>query len=102
MRSASGLMNALALMPPAVKSLRLVRLISAVERRLVPDDGVPVVTNLGISSDLRVEIPRASNPVLRYGHPRAYRGERGGLYLARHLTALSGGFVDVGAHLGYY
>ncbi len=60
-----------------------------------------IETNMGIDADYKCFIP-ISEHLIVFGKPNEYRGERGPLELASSLTRHANGFVDIGAHLGYF
>lgn len=63
---------------------------------------VELETNLGIQFGYHIRLPSTTSPVLLFGTPDNYQGERGSLYLAIALASDCSAFLDVGAHHGYF
>ena len=81
----------------------VLRAFSALLFRFRTRPSFPIRTNLGISDATDVELPSTlAHPLHLFGTPSLYRGERGPLLLAQHLSRHCHTFVDIGAHIGYY
>src|SRR5690349_10905902 len=76
------------------------RLSAAIARRTLSAEDT-LVTNLGIDRRIRCRVP-GDRYDAAFGAPSLYRGERAALHVAAALTKRSDGFLDVGAHLGFF
>lgn len=87
-------------MPPAWRSSGSQRLCAALARRTLSANDT-IVTNLGISTRVVCRVP-GDRTGAAFGTPDLYAGERGALRTAAALSHHADGFLDVGAHLGYF
>lgn len=86
-------------LPPGLRTQASYRFFSALARQTSGE--ATGSTNMGISRRLRCDVP-AAHTMARFGTPALYRGERGALDLALHLTRRANAFVDLGAHTGVF
>ena len=91
-----------AILPPALKGHLVMRALYALTSTVSETDLPEIVTNMGIASHLRVALPRRSPPVYLFATPHDYIEERGALSLCDCLHRRCDGFLDVGAHRGYF
>jgi len=88
-------------LPPAVKGHWSQRLFGAMARARGGRRSC-IDTNLGVTGARCIRLPLTAPDVYLFGTPNEYLGERGALGLATTLAPQGGGFVDVGAHYGYF
>lgn len=98
----SGLLVMAAQLPPTLKGRWSDRLFGAIRGATGAAEGQRVVTNLGLANDLRIRLPYSASSVLLFATPEQFIGERAALALAIELAGHARGFVDVGAHFGYF
>lgn len=85
-------------LPPALRSTALTRVWAYLAATL--PQAIPLRTNLGFSRRHYLFSSDHARDV--FGKPELYVGERGALELAKVLAPHSRGFVDIGAHLGFF
>ncbi|MBK9747135.1 MAG: FkbM family methyltransferase [Chloroflexi bacterium] len=85
-------------LPPVLRSAALTRVWAYLAATL--PQTMPLRTNLGFSRRHYRFTSDQARAV--FGKPELYAGERGALELAKALARHSQGFVDIGAHLGFF
>ena len=61
-----------------------------------------VNTSLGIAGSLKVSMPLTSQGNYLFGLPKHYTGERGVLFLGKHLAQHCDAIADIGANWGFH
>jgi FkbM family methyltransferase len=102
MKLVEKFLKAGAQLPPVLKSRSSMRVFSFLLRKLKKQP--LLTTNLGIDPHFkfRFDSQKDTSPILAFGKPSLYRGERGALHLAAHLLQHCSAFLDVGANYGYF
>src|SRR5690349_776682 len=95
------LLHAAALAPPPIKGRLFERICARLARRWLADTTGLIRTNLGLSSTLRVTIPKAKM-AYAFGRPHNIPSEKATFALVRQLARDCRHFVDVGANEGIY
>jgi len=90
-----------ALASPAMKTATFERICCALARTLFPQSKEIWMTNLGVSPDLRCQIPLAKGSYI-FGRPENALSERATLALATELCRDCTDFVDIGANDGIF